>query len=93
MGLIDGTPAGKKAATQGLWACIAIAAISVAVFILSFLFGLIPYVGGILSVLLWLVESAAVITVGVFSIIGVVKTFNGQPFEFPLVGKYKIFDK
>ena len=93
LGLIDGTPAGKKAATQGLWACIVAAAVSVACFVLSLLFGLIPYVGGILGILIWLAEAAAMVAICVFAIIGVVKTFNKQPFEFPIVGKYKIFDK
>lgn len=91
LGLIDGTPRGKKAATQGLWLFIANIAVSIAIAILSAIFTALDL--GIIALLFSFVSWGWSIAVLVFSIMGIVKGFNGQDFEVPLVGKMKIFDK
>ena len=88
LGLIDGTPRGKKAATQGLWLLIASIGGSIAFSILTALLAL-AHIGIIGSVLSW----GWSIAILVFSIMGIVKGFGGEDFEVPVLGKFKIFDK
>lgn len=91
LGLIDGTPRGKKAATQGLWLLIANIAVSILIAILSGIFTALDL--GIIALLFSFISWGWSIAVLVFSIMGIVKGFNGQDFEVPVVGKMKIFDK
>ena len=91
LGLIDGTPRGKKAATQGLWLLIANIAVSIVISILSGIFTALDL--GIIALLFSLISWGWSIAVLVFTIMGIVKGFNGQDFEVPVLGKMKIFDK
>lgn len=91
LGLIDGTPRGKKAATQGLWLLIANIAVSIVIAILSGIFTALDL--GIIALLFSLISWGWSIAVLVFTIMGIVKGFNGQDFEVPVLGKMKIFDK
>ena len=86
LGLIDGTPRGKKAATQGLWLLIGSVGGSIAFAILTALLGMIK-IGFIGSILSW----GWSIAILVFSIMGIVKGFQNSDFEVPLVGKIAIF--
>lgn len=88
LGLIDGSPRAKKAATQGLWLLIANIGGSIAITILTFILALIDIaiIGNIMS---W----GWSIAIFVFTVIGIVKGFQGEDFEVPVVGKIKIFDK
>ena len=86
LGLIDGTPRGKKAATQGLWLLIGSTGGSIVFAILTALLGMLE-IGFIGSILSW----GWSIAILVFSIMGIVKGFQNSDFEVPLVGKIAIF--
>ena len=88
LGLIDGSPRAKKASTQGLWLLFASIGGSIVFSILSIILALIE-IGFIGSLLSW----GWSIAISVFAIIGIVKGFQGEDFEVPVVGKVKIFDK
>ena len=86
LGFIDGTPRGKKAASQGLWLLILAIGGGVVFAILSALLAFIKlaWLGSILS---WGLS----IAIMVFSIIGIVKGFQGEDYEIPLVGHIQFF--
>lgn len=49
------------------------------IFALSLVFGYIPYIGGILGMLLSLISLA-------LWIVGIIKSYQGEKYKFPIIG-------
>lgn len=69
-------------ATQSLYFGVATFILSVAIVIISFIFGFVPLVGRLVALLAYLIQLA----IAVVWIIGVVKAFSGKVWEYPLTG-------
>jgi uncharacterized membrane protein len=68
---------------QGMVFCIGAVVISIALFILTFIFGFIPYVGWVLDILLWLAYG---ILFFVLAIIGIIQALSGKYWKMPILG-------
>lgn len=86
LGFIDNTPRGKKAASQGLWLLICGVGGGIIFAILTVLLAFIK-LGWIGSILSW----GPPIAILVFSIMGIVKGFQGEDYEIPLLGHIQLF--
>jgi uncharacterized membrane protein len=67
---------------QALGFAVAIVVLWIAFTIVSIILGLIPYVGGIISTLLWFVLSIGALVV---AIVWAIKAYNGEYAELPFV--------
>jgi uncharacterized membrane protein len=59
-----------------------------AISILSGIFGSLPYVGGVLSFLFGVAYLVASLGAVVLWIIGIIKAFQGQRWEYPIISEY-----
>ena len=73
-------------ANQGLVLVIAQAIVYIIVWITSIILNFIPFIGRILSTLLWIVAQVVIIP----SIIGIINAAKGQAKELPIIGGIRI---
>ena len=78
---------------QALNLYIVSAAAAVAISILTFIFGLIPYVGIVFTILFGLVGFAISVGTLILTVLGIVHTAKGQAIEFPVIKNIKIIKK
>ena len=76
------SPFAKFHANQG---CV-LFIVEIAISILAAILGYIPFIGWILSILLYLLSLGCF----VFAILGIINAAKGEIKELPLIGKYKI---
>ena len=74
-------------ANQGLLLFLFTVAASIAVSIVTFIFGFIPVLGVIVNVIMWLVYYVAVIG---YMVLGIYNVVKGRANELPVIGKFRL---
>ena len=80
-------------AVQALNLYIICAAATIAISILTSIFGLIPYIGIVFTILLGIVGFAVSICTFILIVLGIIHTAKGQAVEFPVIKNIKIIKK
>lgn len=75
----------KFHAWQAIFFTIALFAISIALFILSFILTLIPYLGPILTTILYIIFIGAFLVIWILLL---VKAYQGERWQIPVIGEY-----
>lgn len=89
-GLLDKSKTGRFAANQGLWALICIIASVVGINVINAILLSISYKLLFLIAILNGALALFCFAIGIFCLIGLIKAFQGETIEFPILGKNKI---